>query len=157
MQNTSQVSRALREIAALLEFSRAPSVKAYPRAVEVVDSVGDLAPLVEQGRLEDLAGIGATLSRHIEELWNTGSSQFLSRLRSEQSKGASELVQLEGMTPRRLRALVDALGVHSVAELRSACADERVQPRRGGLCRSEVLNALSAERFAALVRPRQVG
>jgi len=43
VQNTSQVSAALREMAALLEFSKAPKfkVKAYRRAVEVVDTVGD--------------------------------------------------------------------------------------------------------------------
>src|SRR6188768_1574264 len=120
-------------MAALLEFSKAPKfkVKAYLRAVEVVDTVFDLAPLVEQGRLEELQGIGATLSRQIEELWNTGSSQFLNRLRSEQPEGVSELIQLQGMTPRRLRTLVDGLGVHSVAELRSACVEERVRVLRG--------------------------
>lgn len=133
MQNTSEVSNALREISALLEFSNAPrfKVKAYRRAVEVVDTVADLAPLVEQGRLEDLEGIGATLSRQIEELWNTGSSQFLNRLRSELPEGTSELIQLEGMTPRRLHALVDALDLHSVADLRAACADGRVRVVRG--------------------------
>jgi DNA polymerase (family X) len=133
VQNTSQVSGALREIAALLEFSKAPKfkVKAYQRAVDVVDTVADLAPLVEQGRLEELEGIGATLSRQIEELWNTGSSQFLNRLRSEQPEGASDLIQVEGMTPKRLRALVDALDVRSVAELRAACADERVRKVAG--------------------------
>ncbi|HEY3256910.1 MAG TPA: helix-hairpin-helix domain-containing protein [Polyangiaceae bacterium] len=129
VQNTSQVSGALREMAALLEFSKAPKfkVKAYRRAVEVVEAVADLAPLVEQGRLQDLEGIGATLSRQIEELWNTGSSSFLERLRGEQPEGVSELIQVEGMTPRRLRALVDTLNIHSVAELRAACADERVR------------------------------
>lgn len=129
VQNTSQVSDALREIAALLEFSNAPKfkVKAFQRAVEVVDTVADLAPFVEQGRLEELAGIGATLSRQIEELWNTGSSRYLTQLRSEQPEGASELIQLDGMTPRRLRALVDSLAVRSVLELRAACVEERVR------------------------------
>lgn len=133
MQNTSQVSGALREMAALLEFSKAPKfkVKAYQRAVEVVETVADLAPLVEQGRLEELEGIGQSLSRQIEELWNTGGSRVLNRLRSEQPEGTSELIQVEGMTPKRLRALVDALAVRSVAELRAACADERVRKVAG--------------------------
>jgi len=133
VQNTNQVSAALREMAALLEFSKAPKfkVKAYRRAVEVVDTVADLAALVEHGRLEELQGIGATLSRQIEELWNTGSSQFLNRLRNEQPEGTSELIQLESMTPRRLRVLVDGLGVHSIAQLREACADERVRTLPG--------------------------
>jgi DNA polymerase (family 10) len=149
VQNTSQVARALREIAALLEFSGAPKfkIKAYQRAVEVVDTVADLAPLVEQGRLKDLEGIGATLSRQIEELWNTGGSQFLNRLRSEQPAGTSELIELEGMTPRRLRVLVDALGVHSVSELRAACVDERVRKVRGFAQKTELRLLEACERW----------
>src|SRR6478609_1254447 len=120
-------------MAALLEFSRAAKfkVRAYQRAVAVVETVADLAPLVEQGRLRELEGIGATLASQIEELWNTGHSEFLNRLRSEQPEGASELVQIDGMTPRRLRALVDALPIHSVAELRAACDAGQVRTLPG--------------------------
>lgn len=129
MQHANDISKSLREIAVLLEFSGAPKfkVKAYQRAADVVDAVGDLEPLVEQGRLGELAGIGATLSRQIDELWHTGRSSLLERLRSEQPEGAGELAQVEGMTPKRLRALVDGLGVRSVAELREACESERVR------------------------------
>ncbi|HKO54218.1 MAG TPA: PHP domain-containing protein [Polyangiaceae bacterium] len=145
VQDTRQVSNALREMAALLEFSKAPKfkVKAYQRAAEVVDTVSDLAPLVEQGRLASLEGIGVTLSRQIEELWNTGSSQFLVRLRAEQPEGASELIRVEGMTPRRLRVLVDALAVRSVTELRQACEQGRVRllPRFGPKTEARLLEA----------------
>ena len=129
MQSTSEVAAALREIAALLEFCRAPKfkVKAYQRAADVVNTVGELGPLIEQRRLAELEGIGPALTRQIEELWNTGSSEFLLRLRSEQPEGASELVQLEGMTPRRLRALHEAIAIRSVSELRAACLAERVR------------------------------
>ena len=129
MQSTTEVVTALRELAVLLEFSGAPKfkVKAYERGAEVVKTVGDLGPLVEQGRLGELEGIGATLSSQIQEVWNTGSSQYLLRLRSEQPPGTSELAQVEGVTPRRLRVLVEGLGVRSVAELRAACAEGRVR------------------------------
>ncbi len=133
MQNTGQVASALQETAALLEFAKAPKfkVKAYQRAVDVVNTVGDLAPLVEQGRLGDLAGIGATLSQQIEELWNTGGSQYLNRLRGELPEGASELIRVDGMTPRRLHVLIDGLAVRSVSELRAACAEGRVRSLPG--------------------------
>jgi DNA polymerase (family 10) len=149
VQNTSQVSGALREMAALLEFSNAPKfkIKAFQRAVEVVETVADLAPFVEQGRLKELEGIGATLSQQIEELWNTGSSEYLNRLRSELPPGVSELIQLDGMTPRRLRALVDALGVHSVAELRAACEAERVQALPGFGKKTEQRLLQACDRF----------
>ena len=145
MQNSRQVSNALRQIAALLEFAGAArfKVKAYRRAAEVVDTVVELAPLVEQGRLADLEGIGATLSRQIDELWNTGSSQFLRSLCAEQPEGASELIQVEGMTPRRLRILVDTLAIRSVTELRTACASGRVRtlPSFGPKTEARLLDA----------------
>jgi DNA polymerase (family 10) len=133
VQNTSEVVAALREIAALYAFGHAPSfkVKAYQRGAEVVATVGDLAPFVEQGRLGELAGIGPGLTRQIDELWNTGSSGLLLRLRAELPAGTSELVQVAGITPRRLRALHDALGVRSVAELRAACSAGRVRTLNG--------------------------
>ncbi|HET7538778.1 MAG TPA: helix-hairpin-helix domain-containing protein [Polyangiaceae bacterium] len=139
MQNTSEVESALREVAALLEFSRAPKfkVKAYERAAQVVSAIGELAPLVERGELQELEGIGPSLARQISELWNTGASQYLERLRGELPAGASELVQVAGITPRRLRVLVDALGVRSVAELRAACAEQRVRALPGFGAKSE--------------------
>lgn len=145
VQSTTEVIHALREIAVLLEFSGAPrfKVKAYRRAAEVATIVGDLGPLVEQGRLADLEGIGASLSSQIHELWNTGSSEYLERLRSEQPPGASELVQVEGITPLRLRTLIEGLGVQSVAELRQACAQGRVRglPRFGAATEARLLEA----------------
>ena len=145
VQSTTEVIHALRELAVLLEFSRAPrfKVKAYQRAAEVVEIVGDLGPLVEQGRLADLEGIGASLSSQIQELWNTGSSEYLQRLRSEQPPGTSELAQVDGVTPMRLRTLVEGLGVRSVAELREACAHGRVRelPRFGKATEARLFEA----------------
>src|SRR5688572_19336162 len=130
MQSTRQVSLALEEIAALLEFAGESRFKAqaYRRAAEVVDTLGDeLGPLVEQGRLQELEGIGATLSHQLEELWNTGSSEYLVRLRSAQPPGVGELLQVKGLTPRRIRSLHEALGITSVLELRDACAAGKVR------------------------------
>jgi DNA polymerase (family 10) len=107
MQNARQVSLELEEIAALLEFAGQSSfkVKAYARAAEVVNTLGDeVGPLVEQGRLRELEGIGPSLARQIDEMWNTGSSEYLTRLRSENPPGVGELVQVEGATPKRVRA-----------------------------------------------------
>src|SRR5687768_14657523 len=134
MQDASQVAHGLREIAALLEFAGEArfKVKAYGHAAQVVETVGsELGGLVEQDRLCSLQGIGVALSRQIQELWNTGTSDFLCRLRLEHPEGAAELLQVEGMTPRRIRALHAALGIRSVEELRAACAAERVRSVRG--------------------------
>ena len=134
MQNTREVSLGLDEIAGLLEFSGASRFKviAYRRAAEIVNTLGgELGPLVEQRRLEELEGIGAATARQIDEIWNLGTSELLTRLRSEAPPGVSELMQVKGLTPRRIRALSEALGVRSVEELRAACAEGRVRSIKG--------------------------
>jgi DNA polymerase (family 10) len=125
MPSPREVSQALAEIATLLRFSGEERFKAdaYEHAAHVVSSLGDeLAERVEEDRLRDIQGIGAGLSRQIQELWNTGSSALLRRLQAQCPPGASELIQVSGMTPKRTRALHDALGISSVEQLREACA-----------------------------------
>jgi DNA polymerase (family X) len=134
MPSPREVSQALAEIAALLRFSGEERFKAdaYEHAAHVVSSLGDeLAERVEEDRLRDIQGIGAGLSRQIQELWNTGSSAQLRRLQAQCPPGASELIQVSGMTPRRTRALHEALGVSSVEQLRDACAAGRVRALAG--------------------------
>ncbi|HWP07296.1 MAG TPA: helix-hairpin-helix domain-containing protein, partial [Polyangiaceae bacterium] len=150
MQDTRQVSLLLDEIAALLDFAGESrfKIKAYARAAEVVNTLGDeLAPLVEQGRLRELEGIGATLAHQIEEIFNTGSSEYLERLRREQLPGVGELVQVQGLTPRRVRALHQALGIDSVVSLRDACAAGRVRTVRGFGAKTEEKLLAACERW----------
>jgi DNA polymerase (family 10) len=134
VQDARQVVLGLEETSALLDFSGASRFKvlAYARAAEIVNSLGsELGPLVEQRRLEELDGIGSTLSRQIDELWNLGTSELLTKLRSELPEGVGELMQVRGLTPRRIRALSEALGVRSVIELRDACRSGLVRALKG--------------------------
>lgn len=150
MQNVRQISLDLDEIAALLEFSGASKFKvnAYRRAAQVVNALGDeLGVLVEQNRLREFEGIGAALSRQIEELWNSGSSELLARLRGEQPEGATELMQVQGLSPKRVRALHAALGIRSVEELCAACAAERVRTVKGFGAKTEARLAAAAKRW----------
>jgi DNA polymerase (family 10) len=150
MQDPRQISLDLDEIATLLEFSGASKfrVNAYRRGAQIVNTLGDeLGTLVEQARLEEFEGIGPTLSRQIEELWNTGSSELLLELRRAQPEGVVELVQVEGLTPRRIRALTGALGIRSVEELKAACAAGRVAGVPGFGPKTEARLLESAERW----------
>lgn len=150
VQDPHEVARGLTEIAALLSFDGAPKfkLKAYETAAEIVKTVGDeLGPLVEQDRLRELQGIGAALSRQIQELWNTGSSELLAKLRASHPEGAAELLQIEGMTPKRIVALQSALGVRSIDDLRAACLSERVRAVPGFGAKTEERLLASCERF----------
>jgi DNA polymerase (family 10) len=134
VQDSRQVALALDEIAALMEFAGAKrfQTQAYERGARIVESVADdLGSYVEQDRLVEIDGIGPSLSRQIQELWNTGESALLARLRSEHPPGTAELMQVEGLTPKRIRALHASLAIDSVEALREACVARRVRSVKG--------------------------
>jgi DNA polymerase (family 10) len=150
MQDPAEVASALGEIAALLGLSGEArfKIKAYEHAARVTETLGDeLGLLVEQDRLRSLQGIGAVLSRQIHELWNTGTSELLLRLRREHPEGAAQLVRVQGMTPRRIRALHAALGVRSVDELREACLAGKVRSVPGFGVKTEQRLLAASERW----------
>ena len=124
------VARGLAEIAAHLAFAREAKFKiaAYEHGARVVAALGEeLGAAIEQDRLRDVQGIGPVLEQQILQLYNSGSSDLLLRLRSEHPEGAAELIGVAGMTPRRIRILHEALGVRSLAELHAACVEGRVR------------------------------
>jgi DNA polymerase (family 10) len=130
VQDAKEVSRGLETIAALLRFDQQPKFKllSYERAAQVVDTLGDeLGPLVEQDRLRELSGIGPSLSRQIQELWNSGTSEYLTRLLETHPEGAADLVRVPGMTPKRIRTLHTTLGIRSIEDLLEACRAGRVR------------------------------
>jgi DNA polymerase (family 10) len=150
MQDNDEVAQGLEEIAGLLAFAGEAKfkIKAYQRAAATVRTLGpELGHRVEQDRLTNLEGIGSALSRQIQELWNTGSSEYLLRLRSEHPEGAAELIQVAGFTPRRIRALHAALDVRSVAELHAACRAQRVRGVPGFGEKTEARLCAAAERW----------
>jgi DNA polymerase (family X) len=149
MQDPKEVIAALEQIAALLRFLGESKFKieAYERGAEIVRTVdGELPSLIERDGLRDLQGIGDALSRQIQELWNTGTSPLLERLRSEAPPGAAELMRAPGLTPRRIRLLSEALGVDSIEALRTACLEQRVRrvPGFGAKTEQKLLEACDA-------------
>src|ERR1041384_7745123 len=158
MQDAAQIREALEELSALLSFLRQPKFKilAYERAAETVATLGaELATVIEQDRLQELPGIGSGLSAQIQELYNTGSSRLLERLRSEAPPGAAELVRVPGLTPRRIQTLSDAIGVRTVDDLIAACQEGRVRPVRGFGAKTEqqLLQACERWRQRSLSQP----
>jgi DNA polymerase (family 10) len=159
MQDAKVVERGLEDIALLLGFSDKGRFKAqaYERGAEVVAGLSfELGAVIERGRLTDIEGIGASLSRQILELWSTGSSSLLEKLRAESPPGAAELVRIPGVTPRRVHALHDGLGIGSVAELRAACEAGRVRALSGFGAKTEakLLAAIDAVTQAERGEPR---
>ncbi len=125
------VADALREIGALLALEGASPFKsrAFERGARAVESVPDLAALAAEGRLQEISGIGPVIASTIDELLATGQSRLLSDLRGRLPAGVVELASVVSLP--RARALHDALGISTLAEMETACRTGRVRAVRG--------------------------
>jgi DNA polymerase (family 10) len=126
------VARALREIAALMEVEGANpfKVRAYERGARALEGMAeDLGTLVREGRLTSVPGIGNALASTISELFQTGRSPQLDRLRERLPPGVIELHQVLSLP--RIGALHKALGVGSLADLEAAARAGRIRGVKG--------------------------
>jgi DNA polymerase (family X) len=126
------VARALREIAALMEVEGANpfKVRAYERGARALEGLAeDLGTLVREERLTSVPGIGTALASTISELFRTGRSPQLDRLRERLPPGVVELGQVLSLS--RIGSLHKALGIAGLADLEAAARAGRIRAVKG--------------------------
>lgn len=129
-----EIAAALQEIGLLLKVEGKDQFRsqAYSRAAQAVAGVdGDFPGLVRDKRLTEIKGIGASLAGVIEDLFTTGHSSLLDRLRSELPQGVLALSQIPGLTVKRIQTLNETLGISSVSELSAALAEGKLRDLPG--------------------------
>lgn len=128
------IAEALREIGLLLSLKGENRfrARAYERGAEAIEQLEeDFDKLVKNGGLTEIEGVGAGLASVIEELYRTGASKQLERLRNEVPKGLIELSQIDGLTEKRIEALRKGLKIESVDELRAALESGAIKTLKG--------------------------
>lgn len=134
MLDKLEIAKALREIAGLMQIKGENPFKAraYENGADAVEGLDEeIGVLVDEKRLTSVRGIGAALAAVIAELYLTGRSELLDKLREELPPGVLELANVPGLTLKRIQALHNALGVSSVEELKTACLTGKVRQIKG--------------------------
>jgi DNA polymerase (family 10) len=93
------IADTLYMIADLLELKGENFFKtrAYRMAAQTIEaSDEDIEQLMSQGRLETIPGIGEALSKKITELLQTGTLDYLERLKKEVPIGLIDLLNIPG-------------------------------------------------------------
>jgi DNA polymerase (family 10) len=150
----ADIAAAFERVADLLELQDANPfrVRAYRNAARRIGELKlDLAARVAAGEgLPKLPGIGTDLAGKIEELAKTGRLALLERLQRQVPAGVTELLQVPGLGPKRVRALYEELHVHSLPQLLRAARDGRIRalPGFGEKTERRIAEAIAA-RLAA--------
>jgi DNA polymerase (family 10) len=129
-----EIIHVLEEIALLLELKGEDKFKtaAYSRAARsIARTTSDVVGLVEKGEAKKIAGIGDAISKKLTELVETGKLAYLEELRSSFPPGLTELFEIQGLGPNKVRALYDDLDVKSISELEYACHENRLITLKG--------------------------
>ena len=147
------IAAALQEIAALLELKggkdrfKAPAYQTGARVVAGLSE--DIGDVVLQNRLTTMPGIGAGLASQIEQLYLGGESSVLRGLKQEFPPGIIELLGVPGLSILKIKALHEALGIASVAELKAAAAAGKIRNLKGFGAKTEqkLLETISEQRL----------
>ncbi len=148
------MAEVLDEIALLLELKGENPFKtrAYRQGAEIVRSFeGDIVQLAADNQLKGIKGIGDALQDKLHELASTDSLSFHQDLRAEFPEGLFELFNLQGLGPKKVKALHETLGIGSIAELKTACEEGKVAGLSGfgDKTQSKILEAIALhETFA---------
>ena len=130
-----EIARVLNDYADLLEIKGENPfrIRSYRRAAQIIQTYSQrLAQLLGEGKdLTQLPGIGTSMAAHIKEIVSTGTFQGLQELRQEFPATMAELLELEGLGPKRTKQLHQALGVRSLAELEKAINSGKVETLPG--------------------------
>jgi len=146
--------RTLEEIALLLELKGENPFKtrAYRNGAEVVQNFdGDIVTQAAENDLKGIKGIGDALQQKLHELASTGKLAYLEDLRAEFPPTLFELFELQGLGPKKIKALYDKLGISSVAELKEACEGKAISdlPGFGAKTVEKIIAAIAnREKFA---------
>jgi DNA polymerase (family X) len=128
------VSAALEEIGTLLALQGENDfrTKAYTNAARTVSQLpGDINVMLADGTLSKVRGIGEALLEKITTLLKTGRLPYLEELRSQVPPGHLAMLRINGVGPKKVKALYDSLGIETLDELRAACQDGRVAGLKG--------------------------
>lgn len=152
------IAYVLDEIALLLEIKGENPFKtrAYRNGAETVRNFdGDIVAKAAANDLEGIKGIGKALQEKLHELASTGKLVFHENLRGEFPKGLFDLFGIQGLGPKKVRALYDKLGVDSIEALKQACTDGSAAslPGFGKKSIEKLLESIALkEKFADLFR-----
>jgi len=136
MVSNRDIGRLLREISAYLEMEGVGfKPRAYQKAAEAVEAMEVRVPrLFDEGGAKALAtipGVGKSIAHKIAEFLETGRVAYLEEMKAQRPVQLMELIAIEGVGPKTARALYDALGVRTLADLERVARQGKVRTLRG--------------------------
>jgi len=156
--DNAEIAAQLDAFASLLDLAGAGpyTARAYRRAADLIRATpAPIAELVAAGRVRELRGIGPGIERRLRELVETGEIAELKELEREVSPELAGVGRFLGVSVRRMLEIGRTLGISTLAELRVAAEEGRLQevPGIGPETERKLVAALAREPARVAPRP----
>lgn len=103
-------------------------ITAYRNAARTLREISkDVKTLLEEGKLQDLPGIGESLAKKIEEYLKTGKIKKHEQLKKTVSSSLLELLEIPHLGPKTVKTLHDKLKIKSLKDLEKALKTGKVE------------------------------
>src|SRR6056297_721692 len=133
--HNSDISEILREMADLLEIEGADEfrVRSYRQAARSVENLTEiLADKVAEGEdLTKISDVGESIAGKIEEIVKTGSLKQLEEVKHRVPEELADILNLEGVGPKRAKEIYDELGIDSIEDLETAADNNKIRELEG--------------------------
>src|SRR6185295_10428223 len=127
--DNAEVARVLQQIADMLEFKNENQFKyrSYQMAAETIGSMGTpITEIAERGgaaELQQIPGIGKTISTQILEIIQSGKSPYFEELTKDIPASVLDLRRVSGIGLKTAQLLFRDFSIKSLAELKSFAED----------------------------------
>ena len=133
--HNAEIAAMFNQAADLLDIEGANPfrVRAYRQAARVIEALPrSIASMVAEGEdLSRLRGIGKDLAGKLAVIVKAGKFDLLEQLKHELPGDVGAMTTLPGLGPKRVRLIVDELGIRTLKALKSAAQSGRLRTIRG--------------------------
>lgn len=158
--DNQQIAIVFSEIADMLDIRGDNSfrVGAYRRAAQTIDHLSyDLRDVYAKRRdIGKIFGIGPALKEKIIEMITKGRCGFYDELVKSFPKGVLAMLRVRGIGPKKVKLFFGTLGIHTLAQLKSAAVKGKLRdlPKMGVKSEQDILRAI--EEFEAMPHDRRL-
>lgn len=133
--HNSEIADTFETLANLLEIEDANPfrIRAYRNAARTIRaSDKSMTELIAEGvPLETLPNIGKDLAEKINTIIQTGKLPLLEKTKTEIPEGLNQLLAIEGLGPKRVKALYQQLNISSIEDLKNAISEGKIKKIQG--------------------------
>jgi DNA polymerase (family 10) len=140
MSSKREISQIFKNIADLLQIKGEMPyrVLAYQKVADSIRGLGpDLHQIWQEGKLEEIPGVGKAIAKKIDEILRTGKLEYYSRLTDEVPESLLYLLRVEGVGPKKAARFWKELNITTIDELEAAAKAGKLHKLSGMGAKSE--------------------